>query len=58
MMAFNKMNRNRIKLIYSFTDNNLKLPEFKIMHWVPVIFPPCRNSYIISKDVNPSVSAT
>ena len=56
MMAYNKMNRNRIKLIYSFNDNNFKLPGFKIMHWVPVIFPPCRNSYFISKDVNPSFS--
>lgn len=53
-MNSNKMNRNRIKLIYSFKDYDLKLPEFKIMHWVPVIFPPCRNSYFISKDVHPS----
>jgi predicted amidohydrolase/DNA-binding Lrp family transcriptional regulator len=44
----------RTKLIYPFNDFLFRLPDFRISHWVPVIFPPCRNSYFFSTDVKHS----
>jgi len=45
------LKEKKYKLLYKFGDYNFNLPvQYKIVHWVPIIFPPCRNIYLFSKD--------